>query len=374
MKNFVEEADEEYWLDQAEELGEGLDVDTREGSVYMDAAAGHCIRTAKFYSDLDSIYEMYAVDTCVEEILEERSAMDGVFRHPATSACWSAEFEGAVPESGSEFMVGDYYFVWQLVGDDFYLVAEEPGTKPNQLTSGEDIIPVDNIDDLISATLGELVVPGTDKESDDSLRTRWREKKQGPAENGNKQHYKTWCESVQGIGRARIISLWAGENTVKAVLISTEGTNISESLVAQVQMYVDPIEDGFPVVVDGKTYTMGDGMGEGVANMGAHFLASSAAPFNLTVSAFVDIKEGYTIESAQKSATEKIREYLKNLALASPEKTNAIVRINSIGSIIFELDEVLDYSQLRINDQNENITIDLDSVAILSEVVLLATE
>lgn len=152
MGYFEDEADEEYWLEQAEELGEDLDVDTREGSVYMDAAAGHCMRTAKFYSDLSMVFEMLAVDTCGGDILSEKTAMDGIIRTPATSACWSAEFDGAVPESGSEFMVGDIYLVWQSVGDEFYLVADEAGVQANQLIPGEDLIPVDNVDDLISAT------------------------------------------------------------------------------------------------------------------------------------------------------------------------------------------------------------------------------
>ena len=96
MGYFEDEADEEYWLEQAEELGEDLDVDTREGSVYMDAAAGHCMRTAKFYSDLSMVFEMLAVDTCGGDILSEKTAMDGIIRTPATSACWSAEFDGGV--------------------------------------------------------------------------------------------------------------------------------------------------------------------------------------------------------------------------------------------------------------------------------------
>ena len=260
MGYFEDEADEEYWLEQAEELGEDLDVDTREGSVYMDAAAGHCMRTAKFYSDLSMVFEMLAVDTCGGDILSEKTAMDGIIRTPATSACWSAEFDGAVPESGSEFMVGDIYLVWQSVGDEFYLVADEAGVQANQLIPGEDLIPVDNVDDLISATLGELVIPGTDEESE-ALRARWREAKQGPAENGNRQHYKTWCESVRGIGRARILPLWAGENTVKAVLFSTDGINVSEDLVAQVQKYVDPIEEGFSVEV-GRSLSWAMGWGK----------------------------------------------------------------------------------------------------------------
>lgn len=374
MEYFEDEVNEEYWLNQAEELGEDLDVDTREGSVYMDAATGHCIRTAKFYSDLALAYEMLAIDTCGGEILTEKAAMDGIIRTSATSACWDGEFEGAVPESGSEFMVGDIYLVWQAVGDNFYLVAEKTGTQANQLIPGENLIPVDNIDGLISATLGELIIPGTDEESDESLNIRWREAKQEPAENGNRQHYKTWCESVRGVGRARIFPLWAGENTVKAVLFSADGTNVSDDLVSQVQEYVDPIEEGFVVEIEGKTYTLGDGMGEGISNIGAHFLAVSASPVNLTIYACIDVKAGYTIDVAKKSATERIRDYLKDLALKSIENTKTIVRISSIGSLIYELEEVLDYTSLRINNQEKNLTIEFDSVAVLAEVIFVATE
>ena len=36
-----EQYTEEYFVDQAKAMGEELGVDTRQGSVYMDAAAGH---------------------------------------------------------------------------------------------------------------------------------------------------------------------------------------------------------------------------------------------------------------------------------------------------------------------------------------------
>ena len=68
-----------------------------------------------------------------------------------------------------------------------------------------------------------------------ALRNRVIEKIAGPAENGNKQHYKTWCESIDGVGRARIFPLWLGENTVKAVLIDTTGKPCGEAKVLEVQ-------------------------------------------------------------------------------------------------------------------------------------------
>ena len=42
------------------------------------------------------------------------------------------------------------------------------------------------------------------------------------------------------MGRARIIPLWAGENTVKGVLLDNEGLPVTEAVVARVQEYIDP--------------------------------------------------------------------------------------------------------------------------------------
>jgi len=366
------EQSEDYWKAIAEEMGEALGVDTREGSVYMDAAAGHILRITKFYNDLTQLHSMYSVDTTYGDILTEAAARDGINRMPATPSYWNAVFDGTTPPTGTVFMCGDYYFTWQNVGDITLLVAQIAGAETNDLVPGAQLVPMVNIEGLNSATLGSMYEAGADEESDDALRTRWREAKAGPAENGNKAHYKKWCEEVPGIGRARILPLWGGENTVKAVLFGTDGFNINSTLVKTVQDYVDPIVDGFDVVVDGVTYTFGDGMGEGVANMGAHFLAVSSVPFNLTVSATLSLNEGYTIEQATASATAAITAYLKNLALNTADESNEVVRISMIGSILTELDEVLDYDDLQINNQTSNITIASDSVGVLAGVIFNA--
>ena len=86
---FEEKKTEEYWMDLAEDLGEDLGVDTREGSVYMDMASGHCIRIAKFYNDLDMLSEMLADDTATGDILTEKAARDNVERIAASPSYWT---------------------------------------------------------------------------------------------------------------------------------------------------------------------------------------------------------------------------------------------------------------------------------------------
>ncbi|MCR5790116.1 MAG: baseplate J/gp47 family protein, partial [Lachnospiraceae bacterium] len=234
-----EEFTPEYFLSQAKALGDELGVDTRTGSVYMDMAAGHCIRAAFFFSNLTELFNMFALDTCYADVLDDKAEEWGLTRHPASAAVFNGTFVGTNPEPGDRFFAEgtDYYFTVILDEDTHTLLlqAETEGSECNTLSAGTEITPVDDIDGLEEAYLGEIYANGADEETDDALRTRLREKMAGPAENGNRQHYKTWCESIDGVGRARIIPLFAGENTVRAVLYDSQGMPCSSDVVDAVQ-------------------------------------------------------------------------------------------------------------------------------------------
>lgn len=177
---YENEKNEKYWLDLAEDKGEELGVDTREGSVYIDTQAGHCMRTAKFYNDLEIAHEAIMPDTATGDILTQYAAMDGIYRIAATSSYWTADFVGTEPSEGSEFMYNGYYFTYKNIDGVKYLVSNDLGESTNSLPSGEDLIPVEGNGDLESATLGELVISGKSEEKDDVLRARWRESKANP--------------------------------------------------------------------------------------------------------------------------------------------------------------------------------------------------
>jgi len=93
-----EEFTEDYFMDQARALGEEYGVDTRQGSLFMDAATGHCIRIAKFMNDLSTAFEMLAVDTCIGDVLTEKAAQDGIYRQSATPSYYEVSFTGTTPE------------------------------------------------------------------------------------------------------------------------------------------------------------------------------------------------------------------------------------------------------------------------------------
>lgn len=381
-----EQYDEQYFLQKAKEMGEERGVDTRQGSIYMDAASGHAIRTAMFMSDLDEIMNMFSLDTCYGEVLDDRAGEHGLTRHAATPSIWTATFTPAeddddnpLPlelEDGMEFFSEDseYYFTLKIDNSGltpvYYLTAEEPGIETNTIPTGTSIVPVDDIDNLEEAELTALVTAGADEESDDDFRERLREKLSGAAENGNKQDYKSWCESIDGVGRAQILPLWAGENTVRAILYATDGGAPTADVVQEVQDYVDPITDGWNVTVGGVTYTMSDGLGDGVANLGCHFLASAVSELDIDVTVDVTLAGEYTVATAKAQITAAVKAYLEQLALEGTDGVQSVVRIVSVGALIEGLESVVDYANLKLNNQTNNITVPIDKVAVLGEVTV----
>lgn len=350
-----EEYTEEYLMEQAQEMGRGLGVDTRQGSVYMDACTGHIMRVSKFYEDLRTAFLMFSDESCVGDVLEEKASQRQIHRKQATPSYYEAAFQGIEASGivGERFMAGGYYFTLELYDGGYYLKAETPGSETNYIHSGQMLIPVKNMAGLVSATIGDLHVAGSDLESDDSLRSRYQDAIALSAENGNKQQYKSWCEEYGGIGRAMIIPLGKGENTVVALLISSEGTVPSDALVGKIQEDIDPGSEG---------------LGEGKAPIGCHFYAAAAKGKEVDVSFMAEISVGYTKESAVSMAEKELSSYLKEIALGTPDDESMVIQYVKVVGILANVPAIKDFSGLEINGGTENVRIDADSVGILGEV------
>ena len=345
-------------------------VDTRKGSIFYDAISGILIKIAKLYTDLDLVVDITRMSSMTGEALDIKAAEYGIERKAATPARYNVTFTGTVPSEGERFFTNGVYFVLKSANSVMFLEAERAGIGGNNIYNGTNAVPVNNIPGLTSATFGTIYENGTNAETDASLRERISEKIAKPAENGNKQHYKVWCESVDGVGRARIFPLWNGVNTVKAVLIDGLGEPCSATKVAEVQEYVDPAKNEGTATVNGVTYVVGDGLGEGVANLGAHFTAAPAVRKNIAVTFTGELASGYTTTTAAAEATTAITKYFRELVMGTENDSNLIVRISAIGAILSGLDGVVDYSDLQLNGDDSNIELDDDEVPILTSVVV----
>lgn len=333
-------------------------VDTRQGSIYYDAVAAFALKLANFYVDANNVLTMISLWSATGEYLDDKGREHALTRNQATKARYYYVYEGTTPKTGARFFTDGVYFTLTQEAGELLLEAETAGESANDILIGTPATPVNTIQGLTVSQFGALYEPGANTESDDNFRRRLQEKLNGPSRNGNKAHYKTWCEEVDGVGRARIIPLWDGVNTVKAVLLDTDGLPASPPVVERVQEYIDP---------------GGTGLGEGMANIGAYFTATAAEPVELTVSFRVSLASGYTAETAKAEAEAAIKSYLKDLALNTDDDTPVVVRVSHIGSMLYGLTPVLDYTDLTLNGQTGNIYIGTEAAAVLKEVEIVGT-
>ena len=333
-------------------------VDTRQGSIYYDAVAACALKLANFYVDARCVFDLVFVGTATGSYLDQKGQEYKVIRNSATPARYLYIFEGTRPTVGARFFADGLYFALTDAGGSLCLVAEEAGEGSNGIIEGTAATPVNSIGGLTVSTFGAMIEPGVDRENDEDYRTRIQEKLGGPAQNGNRQHHKTWCEEVPGVGRARILSLWNGVNTVKGVLLDNDGLPATEAVVQRVQAHIDP----------GCT-----GLGEGTANIGCYFTAIAATSVAVAVSFSATLTSGYTLEQAKTAATAAITAYLKSLALGTPDKEAMVVRISSVGALLYALDSIIDYSDLKFNGSTSNIEIDNESVAVLEGVEIVGS-
>lgn len=322
------------------------DIDVRQGSIFYDAVAGVTMKIAKLYTDLELVFSLSRVDTSTGEYLDAKASEYGVYRHKAMPAKYTAVFTGVIPEDGERFFCDETYFVLRRTKEGgCYLECEIPGNI--DIMTGKNAVPVNNILGLASSKFGSVIDYGSDPEDDESLRMRLKDKISGSGENANKQHYKIWCESIEGVGRARIIPLWRGPNTVKAVLINTEGYPVSSETAEKVQYYIDPESAG---------------LGEGVAPIGAHFTAVCANILSVELNLTAEISEDADTSMIQTEIESAVKEYFKELSVSEDE---IVIRISEIGARISRINQIVDYSELKLNGGGANIAVDSESVPVL---------
>ena len=240
-------------------------------------------------------------------------------------------------------------------GEDFYLQSEITGTQTNYLLKGERLIPVRNTMGLKAATLGEMYAAGTDQESDEDLRQRWKEALSEPAENWNKQQYKTSCESYDGVGRAIITPLAYGPCTVKALIISSEGTAPPDSLIEQIQEEMDPGSEG---------------VGMGKVLLGCKFYAVAAGQEAVNISFDVVIASGYSLDSTKETVRQELIRYMKGIALDTPDEENMVAQYMKVIGILANTAGIKDLANLTLNGLAENVIIEADNIPVLGELTM----
>lgn len=326
--------------------------DKSKGLFPYDFSKATAIEFERKNKEIQEVANKLAVENLSGEELERFIYQrTGIKRKPATKATTVVIVSG---QEGAKISKGD------LVGADtvnfistedktidntgqmiVLVECEVYGTIGNVPSGAIKYFPV-SIAGLTSITNLEAVTNGYNAESDESLLGRYYERIRTPATSGNKYHYLNWAKEVIGVGDARVIPLWNGPGTVKVVIINNNKQPASNDLVQAVKEH---IEQERPIGAD------------------VTIVSAISKTINIKVEVIKD--DMFTLNQVKSNIEEGITKYLTEVAFKQD-----FISYAHIGKIILESKGVLDYSNLTLNDDIKNISLEYEEVSILGEVVI----
>ena len=282
-------------------------VDKRTGGVVYDTIASTAKMLAKGYSQMQQVYTDTFAQYAVGAALQLRAEESGVKPKLATKALRKGIFTGSDDTAydvplGSRFSAIDgtksmNYIVKERLGAGIYtLEAEEAGMAGNHYLGP--ILPIDVIAGLKTATLTDIILPGSEDEEDESLRTRYFDEKNTKRFGGNIAQYRSWINELDGVGACQVYPVWNGGGTVKISVVDSQYNVLTDEMLEIIQQAVDPTKDG---------------QGLGTAPIGHVVTVTTPEALKVDIAATIQIASGYTIEQLQPLIVEELQEYIKSI-------------------------------------------------------------
>lgn len=201
---------------------------------------------------------------------------------------------------------------------------------------------------IVGITNPAPMTGGTEEESDDDLWRRIDNVNAGAGGSfvGNDSDYKRWAEEVAGVGTALVVPEWQGPGTVKIILLDSNGTAASPTIIADVYEYIVSPSD----------------RSKRNAPIGATVTVDKPVELLINYSFTLQLESGYdqaTIVDTFKAAM------LIYYAEAKEENT---VRFTRMAAVLTGIEGVIDYSELTMNSTTVNIPIDNDEYPVTGTV------
>lgn len=320
-------------------------LDKSQNSFIHDAVAGTALELASFYMNLEYIADKMDIEnlegTDLEDYIYQRT---GLKRKQATFANGLVEFtgtEGTVIEKG--LLVSNDNIDYEVVEPSIIDALGKATVKVQAITRGSVGNAPTGAINAIAVEVGGLdtvnnpnpITNGYNEEDDDTYLARYYERVRTPATSGNKFHYLLWAKEVVGVGDARVIPLWDGAGTVKVFIIDSNKVPADEELASEVLEYINEQKP-----------------------IGAEVTVESAVEKSITLTADIDLADGYIIGDVQSEFEEVLEEYRKSIAFK-----DSYVGYSAIGSLLFNVKGVIDYSNLKLNGGVLNVATTESEVA-----------
>lgn len=377
-------------------------LDKRESSLIWDTHSSTAIELQILYIELETLITNSYGDTAAREFLIRLCKDRGITPEAATNTILKGEFIPAtIDVTGQRFNIGDVnYLVTEMITPGTYqVVCETPGVIGNQLLG--QMIPMEYIDGLQTATLTEILIPGEDDEDTEVLRQRYFDSFKEQSFGGNRADYIETVKKINGVGDVKVTRIWnggirpadmipsaavtdwynlvigtldeevalwlstvymaawerkltVGGTVLVTIVDSDDFGEASKTLIDTVQTALDPVQNA--------------GEGVGLAPIGHVVSVKSAGATLVYVTTTVTFDEGYNWSNLKTAIQDAVDAYLLELRQGWAATTSTIVRISQIESRILAVPGVADIANTKINGSASNLTLGTYNIPVIGGV------
>ena len=317
-------------------------LDKREGSVIYDALAPCAAALKNVYTAMEDILLESYIGTATGDYLDRLASEFGIVRISASAAVVKGQFNTDVA-LGKRFNGDEYnYVVTEGLGDHAYkMTCETAGSAGNGYTGI--ITPIEYISGLQSAQITEILIPGSDEETDEELRQRVILEVSDSGRDGNTAQYYKWANEYTGIGNVKVYPRWNGPNTVKVSILNAQNGKASNSLISGFSDYMDPGSEG---------------KGNGKAPVGAVVTVTTAEEVPVRVYFNYTLNSGY---SAIYGLVEELQKYFADISY----KTETLSFYGTAAKIL-ENASIASIRNLKLNGSASDVSLSGEKIPVLS--------
>ena len=330
-----------------------------EGSFNFDIASAYGIEAESIYRLLGYWVNQTFIDTATEdEFIDYHAMLFGVTRKQGTKARGEISITGkadTVISAGAVVLKTDST-KYKLLYDTTIAFNGKAVAEVECLEVGEvgncaigEIVNFEIANaDIFTVTNEKAFTNGYEKEPNESLIARAKERILKPAHSGNVYDYEKWAKEIDGVGKVLVEPLWNGNGTVRVRISNYNNTLADSELIRKVKKRIEQI-DGRPVGADVT-----------VANFDGK---------NISISVSVILSPGLKLNTVSDRISSKIKQMIKDNSALYTLNNKEILSINRVEKIALSIDGVEDCKVL-INNDSKNITVDSNEILIVTGVVI----
>ena len=330
-----------------------------EGTFNFDIASAYGIEAEGIYELLKFWVNQTFIDTATEdEFVDYHAMLFGVTRKQGTKARGDILITGkantTIP-AGTIVLKTDGT-KYQLLYDTTLSFDEKAIAEVECLQSGEigncaigEIVSFEISNaDIFTVTNEKTFTNGYEKEPNDVLILRAKERILKPAHSGNIYDYEKWAKEVDGVGKVLVEPLWNGNGTVRVRISNYNNSIADDELIQKVKNRIEQM-DGRPV--------------------GANVTVASFDSKNIEISVRIILSSGVKLSDVSDLIISKINQHIKDNSALYTLNNQKILSINRVEKIVLSINGVEDCKVL-INNDSKNITVDSNEILIVTGVVV----